>query len=345
MASTIDILGWQALLAAETTPDKCRVLLGEPGLLVSERLAKHPVLTDYERKQVANLSPEKVAQAVASGVHVLERADFPETMARLAYPPAMFAWGDSGCLNRPTIAIVGTRAATIYGKAVAMKFAEAFAHAGVTVISGGALGIDAAAHRGALGAGGQTAAVLAGGIDQVYPAIHDTLFAQIRANGCLVSQHAIGSRPAAHRFLSRNLLVAGLARAVVLVEVPARSGALSTAHAANEQGKDVFVVPANIDNLNFRGSHDLIRDGAALVDHPDQVLDALGIPRSDRATNKPKPSRIGAKIIDELRAGPIPAETIVERSGLEASEVLAELTMLEMDGHVLRDGGKYAVRP
>lgn len=345
VTSTLDILGWQALLAAETTADKCRVLLGEPGTLLSERLAQHPCLTDYERKQVANLAPEKVAQAVAAGVHVLERVDFPETMARLAYPPAIFAWGISDCLSQPTIAIVGTRAATIYGKAVAMKFAEAFAHAGVTVISGGALGIDAAAHRGALGAGGSTVAVLAGGIDQVYPAVHDALFAQIRASGCLVSQHAIGSRPAAHRFLSRNLLVAGLAQAVVLVEVPARSGALSTAHAANEQGKDVFVVPANIDNLNFRGSHDLIRDGATLVDHPDQVLEALGIERSAQPADRPKASGVGATIIETLRAGPIPVETIVERSGLTAAEVLAELTLLEIDGHVLRDGGKYAVRP
>jgi len=240
---------------------------------------------------------------------------------------------------------VGTRAATTYGKAVAMKFAEAFARAGATVVSGGALGIDAAAHKGALSHGGKTIAVLAGGIEQVYPAIHGGLFMQIRENGCLVSAHAIGSRPNGFRFLNRNHLIAGLSLAVVVVEAPERSGALSTAHAANEQGKQIFVVPANIDNTNFKGSHALIRDGATLVDHPDQVLEAIGLAAAVAAPTFPDLTPAGSRILKAIESAPLTAEFIVERTGLDTPEVMAELTMLEIDGRVIRDGGKFAVRP
>jgi DNA processing protein len=240
---------------------------------------------------------------------------------------------------------VGTRAATTYGKAVAMKFAEAFVRAGVTVVSGGALGIDAAAHKAALAHGGKTIAVLAGGVDQVYPAVHSAMFNQIRGSGCLVSHHAIGSRPNGYRFLSRNHLIAGLSLGVVVVEAPQRSGALATALAAGEQGKQVFVVPANIDNANFKGSHALIRDGAQLVDHPDHVLSALGIAAGTAQMALPELSSTGARIMNALASEPLTIEFLGERTGLDTSEVMAELTMLEIDGRVLRDAGKYAVRP
>jgi DNA processing protein len=289
--------------------------------------------------------PEKLKKALDSGVHLVFRAEFPPQAATWNYPPALFAWGEFECCLRPSIAIVGTRAASTYGKAVAMKFAEAFARAGVTVVSGGALGIDAAAHRGTLGEGGKTIAVLAGGVEQVYPAVHNHLFGQIRGNGCLVSQHAIGSRPNGYRFLMRNHLIAALSLAVVVIEAPERSGALATAHAANDQGKQVFVVPANIDNGNFKGSHALIRDGATLVDHPDQVLDGLGLTASPKQLVLPELSDVGAKIMAAIAGSPLATEFIVEQTGLDTAEVMAELTMLEIDGRVIRDGAKFAVRP
>ncbi len=343
--SEIDIFGWQALLAAELGPVKSQALLKELGSSISNSLAKHPSLTPHERARAGDLNLEKVRQAAEAGVHVVTRRDFPPSMQAVDYPPALFAWGDFAAAHKPCIGIVGTRAATTYGKAVAMKFAEAFTRAGATVVSGGALGIDAAAHKAALAAGGQTIAVLAGGIEQVYPAVHAGLFQQIRASGCLVSQHAIGCRPSGFRFLSRNHLIAGLSMAVLVVEAPERSGAISTVHAANDQGKQVFVAPANIDNANFKGSHALIRDGAALVDHPDQVLAALGLEIGTAPSPPAALSPGGKKIIDAIMSTALAPEFIVEQTGLDTSEVMAELTMLEIDGLVIRDGGKYAVRP
>jgi len=343
----MDVLGWQALLAAEMSPNKGLALLRELGSLRegwAPAIQRHPILNDKERERARDLQPDKVAKAVAAGIHVVTRESFPEPMAALRYPPALFAWGDFECTRTPCLAIVGTRAATTYGKAAAMKFAEAFARAGVTVVSGGALGIDAAAHRGALSHSGKTIAVLAGGIEQVYPAVHAGLFAQIRGSGCLVSAHAIGSRPNGFRFLGRNHLIAGLSTGVVVVEAPERSGALSTAHAANEQGKQVFVVPSNIDNANFKGSHALIRDGATLVDHPDQVLETIGLTSVAAQPMLPDLSPIGERIVKAISDSPLTPEFIVERTGLDTPEVMAELTMLEIDGRVIRDGGKYAVR-
>jgi DNA processing protein len=274
----MDTLGWQALLAAEVSPTKGLALLKELGSLSSDwtsAIQRHPFLSPKERERSRELFEEKLTKAQNAGVRLVRRESFPPQASMWSYPPALFAWGDFECSHLPCIAIVGTRAASTYGKAVAMKFAEAFARAGVTVVSGVALGIDAAAHRGTLAEGGKTIAVLAGGIEQVYPAVHSHLFRQIRESGCLVSQHAVGSRPNGYRFLMRNHLIAALSLGVVVVEAPERSGALATAHAANDQGKQVFVVPANIENANFKGSHALIRDGATLVDHPDQVLAAL----------------------------------------------------------------------
>ncbi len=344
----MDTLGWQALLAAEVPPGKGLALLRELGPFSggwADAIQKHPILSDKERERARQLFPEKVAQAVAAGVRVIERKSFPEPLAALSYPPAIFAWGDFECALEPCLGIVGTRAATTYGKAVSIKFAEAFARAGVTVVSGGALGIDAAAHKGSLSGGGKTIAVLAGGIEQVYPAVHNGLFAKIRQNGCLVSQHAIGSRPNGFRFLNRNHLIAGLSMGVVVIEAPERSGALSTVHAANEQGKQVFVVPANVDNANFKGSHALIRDGATLVDHPDQVLESFGLSASSVQPSMPSLTPAGSRIMDALASSPLTTEFIVERTGLDTSEVMAELTMLEIDGRLIRDGGKFAVRP
>ncbi|MBI3721690.1 MAG: DNA-protecting protein DprA, partial [Fimbriimonas ginsengisoli] len=228
----------------------------------------------------------------------------------------------------------------------ASKFAEALARAGATVISGGALGIDSAAHRGALAVGGRTAAVLAGGVDRVYPAVHAGLFMQIREHGCLVSQFALGSSPSGYRFLVRNRLIAGLCRAVVVVEAPERSGALSTAHAANDFGREVFVVPATIDKMGFRGSHALIRDGATLVDHPDQVLEAVGLPTSAAlaAPERSPASSVGEAILAALTENPITTDRLAEQTGLGAAQLLAELTDLEMEGWVTKHPGGFAKR-
>lgn len=338
----------QRLLASEASATKSRVLLEELGSLADNEaisaLFSHPILTDGERRRAQQAPEEALFVAEREGVRLRFGDALPELVREApGTPSAFFYHGDGSALDAPCIAIVGTRSASTYGKACAMKFAEAFARAGVTVVSGGALGIDAAAHKGALDAGGRTVAVLAAGVDNVYPAVHAGLFRQIREQGCLVSQFAVGTKPADYRFLVRNALIAALCQAVLVVEAPLRSGAMRTAHAAAEYGRDVFVVPANIDMLSFTGSFHLMREGAALAAHPDDVLESIGVDPAP-AFEPEAPSSVGDRILSVLTTAAIPAEKIVELSGLDTAEVLSELTMLELEGRVIRDAGGYAIR-
>ncbi|HEY3780896.1 MAG TPA: DNA-processing protein DprA [Fimbriimonadaceae bacterium] len=315
------------------------------GRLPSEHLLKTHLLSRAERERVAEARLDILPALKEQGVQLLAGEDLPERFRTIpTMPPALYCWGDPSCLQQPTVGIVGTRAATTYGKAVAQKFAESLARAGVTIISGGALGIDAAAHAGALAVGGKTAAVMLSGIERVYPRVHFQLFEQIKANGCLLSQFAAGTTSnREYRPLLRNHTVAGLCNTLVVIEAPDKSGALSTASSANEMGRHVFVVPANIENLNFRGSHALIRDGATLVDHPDQVLEAMGLP-SVSAIAASEASPIQEKILAVLSTSPLACEFIVDRTGLDTSVVLSELTMLELEGRIMKDAGGYAKR-
>ena len=305
----------------------------------------HPLLSESELRRLQSADMEALKKAMQEGIRVLPFEQYPEMLFESGnVPPALFTKGDASCLNAPTVAIVGTRSASTYGKACAFKFAQAFASAGVTVVSGGALGIDAAAHKGALEAGGKTAAVLATGVEAVYPAVHHGLFARIAQSGCLLSQFAVGSRAADYKFLIRNILVASLSQAVLVIEAPAKSGALSTATAANDLGREVFVLPANIDHFGFQGSFALLRDGATLVTHPDQILESLHI-EPPRTQEEVEISLLGKKIIAVMTSDPISTERIVEQTGLETSDVLSELTMLELDGQVIRGPNGYALQP
>lgn len=336
---------YQRLLAAELSTSKCRILLEEIGTLSIDGLLRHPLLSSGERERAQQANIAIASRAAENGVIILSHHELPQIAKESPLAiPGLFAWGDVDSLSQPTIAIVGTREATTYGKAVAQKFSEAFAKAGVTVVSGGAYGIDAAAHRGALAVGGKTVAVLLSSIDKVYPLEHRGLFRQIRDSGCLVSQFAVGSGPGKYRPLQRNQTIAALSLGVLLVEVPARSGAIATAHAANDHGRQVFVVPANIDLETFRGSHALIRDGATLVDHPDQVLNSLGIEATASASEKPILTELQSKIVSVLTTSPLSADAIVMATGLSSAEVLSELTMLELDGAIMRAGAGFAIR-
>ena len=339
---------WQRLLAAELAPAKNRVLLEELGSFASDPLdilMRHQALTDFEKRRMQSVDIAPLQKAIAQGVQLLEFDDYPEALQESGnVPPALFIKGDPSCLFEPVVAIVGTRSASTYGKACAYKFGQALAQAGVTVISGGALGIDAAAHKGALEAGGKTAAVLATGVETAYPAVHHALFQQISASGCLVSQFAVGSKLADYKFLIRNVLVAGLSSAVLVIEAPARSGAISTATAANELGREVFVLPANIDHMGFQGSFALLRDGATLVTHPDQILESLQI-EAPPVTVQDDASPMGQQILAVMSSSPLSTELIVEKTELDTSDVLSELTVLELDGRVIRGPSGYALMP
>lgn len=346
---------WQLLLSAELPDSRQRSVVQ-----LSRRFdPAHPydffesigTLTDAERNRIRQTDLEPLRRALAAGVWVWTKERFPERLAQASSPPpALFAWGGVDVLHRPTVAVVGTRAASPYGKAVAQKFAEALAEAGVTVVSGGALGIDAAAHEGALKAGGATVAVLPCGVDRSYPASHRGLYERMRKSGCLLSALPCGAKPRPHSFLARNRITAAIADAIVVVEAPEASGSLSTANAAADENRQVFVVPGSITMPGFRGSHALIRTGATLVDHPDQVLDDLGLLKK----SSPKPERGGpaasdqsppARILRALGPEPVTVEKLTVLADLDPASLLAELTILEVEGRVLRADGGYAIAP
>lgn len=342
---------WNRFLAAELSPAKCRDVLrtlGTSSLDPLEQVLRSPLLTEAEKQRIRLADLQALEGLVKQGMLVKEPEAYPQPLkeSRLV-PPVLFALGDWSILHRVCIGIVGTRNASTYGKACALKFAEAFAENGVTVVSGGALGIDGCAHKGALNVGGRTAAVMVTGLDRAYPREHVGLFQRIRDHGgCLVSQFPVGGKPSwDSRPLVRNLTVAALCHALVVIEAPSNSGSLHTANAANDLGRPVFVVPSNIDNLNFRGSHNLIRDGATLVDHPYQVLSSLGIEPAEAASAPDALNEVQRRILEVLREKAMPAEMIVDKTGVPAADVMSELTMLELDGLILRDAGGYAIRP
>jgi DNA processing protein len=315
-----------------------RSLLGDPDS-VRELVLKHAALTPGGRNSVGKA---KIPVCLSEDTGILLRNEFSEYLqySESSYP-ALFFRGDSLALNQPTIGIVGTRSATSYGKNCARRFASDFAKAGAVVVSGGAIGIDTAAHEGAIDAGGQTVVVKPSGLDVHYPKLNEMLFERVAQNGCLVSQFQFGMSPRPESFLQRNHLIAALSQVVVIIEAPPGSGAIRTAVNAAEMGREVFVVPGPIDQRNFIGSHALIKDGCTFVDHPDQVLEAMGIEPGSKKKVEPQKGTAG-EILKVLSAESMSVEEIVEKTALESSEILAELTILELDGNVIRENGRYS---
>jgi DNA processing protein len=278
----------------------------------------------------------------------------PQLAAVPGCPELLFVSGDPAVLMLPQIAIVGSRSATAAGRETAFEFASVLAAAGLAITSGLALGIDAAAHRGALDAGGVTIAVCGTGLDRVYPAEHASLAAAITARGALVSEFPPGTPPLAVNFPQRNRLMSALSRGVLVIEAAARSGSLITARLAGEQGRDVLAVPGSIHNALARGCHRLIKDGAALVETPDDVLAVLGFsqvpPPAKSASNAADVAENGADRLDSgaemllnaLGFGPADLDRLVERTGLAAHTVVSTLQMLELAGRVESlAGGRY----
>lgn len=250
-------------------------------------------------------------------------------------------------------AIVGTRASTAYGEYVAADFAAGLANRDAAVVSGGAFGIDGAAHRAALAADGLTVAVLAGGVDVPYPSGHATLLERIRADGLLVSEYPPGERPARHRFLTRNRLVAALAGATVVVEAGARSGAANTAAWARALGRTVCAVPGPVTSSASVGCHALLRGDAQLVTRAEDVVELIGR-AGELASDEQRPTSpldglgdADKRVYDALpRRGARTVDEIAVASGLPPTQVLGPLTVLELSGLVVcRDGRwKLALR-
>jgi DNA processing protein len=273
----------------------------------------------------------------------IEDDAYPENLRHARTPPiALSVLGEVLPQDAMSVAIVGTRKASPYGKTVAKRIARELAKNGVTVVSGGAHGIDAAAHEGALEVGGRTIAVLGNGVDIAFPAVHRGLFGRIAASGALVSEYANGVKPDFWRFPQRNYLIATLSRVVVVVEAPLKSGSLITATVAGDEGRHVFATPGPIDSKEHEGSFRLINDGATLLYNASQVLDALGIrKRPDQAEQVPELSPLQALILGKLSTSPALADTISDDLGEPPGVILSNLTQLELEGLVARAAGGF----
>ena len=292
----------------------------------------------------------------AASVDVLRLGaeDYPPLLTEIYDPPpVLYRRGTFESVDEIAVGIVGSRKCTLYGRQQAERLAAALARAGITVVSGLARGIDAAAHRGALAAGGRTIAVCATGLAQLYPPEHADLAKEIVASGAVVSESPLDRGPTPGLFPQRNRIISGMSLGVVIVEATRKSGALHTARHAMEQGREVFAVPGRIDSLASEGCHDLLRDGATLIRHPDDVLEELGpltspVARSESETvHSPRELSLSdqeREVLNLVTIDPRPIDEILDSARIDSSRVLSTLTILEMKRHVRRLPGSQIAR-
>jgi len=312
----------------------------------------HQILTARELIDVEG----EIALCRENNVDILTDADeaFPRMLREIHDPPSvLFVKGELKKQDAVAVGIVGTRHASQYGLRQAKRLAASLARAGVTIVSGLARGIDAAAHRGALEAGGRTIGVLASGVLKIYPLEHDKLAAEVTDSGALISETPANAQPLAGMFPQRNRLISGLSLGVVIVEAAERSGALITARLASEQGREVFAVPGQIDCRTARGCHRLIRDGAKLVETVDDVLEELGplveaAPREDgQIVHSPAElmlNELEQKVLSAIDGEATSIDQIVAASGVPIHRVLSTISVLEMRRLVRRLSGATVAR-
>ena len=359
-----DELGvWLRLTATPGVgPATCRALLAAFGL--------PDVIFSATREQLLRVVPASIAQALRSqpdaslndlvartqawsreaGNHVITLADgrYPKALLEITDPPPLlYVKGRVERLEGPALAIVGSRNATAQGLIDARRFAEALAAAGQTIVSGLATGIDGAAHEGALDAGargGSTIAVIGTGPDIVYPSAHRALAHRIAEDGLIVGEFPLGVSAAAHHFPQRNRIIAGLSRGVLVVEAAARSGSLITARLAAECGRDVFAIPGSIHSPLSKGCHQLIRQGAKLIDSVADILDELGAASIATPASRPARENVEAedeKLLAQVGFDPVTADDLAQRAGFSAARLSAKLLELELAGHIARlPGGR-----
>ncbi|MBY0586351.1 DNA-processing protein DprA [bacterium] len=315
-------------------------LLATPG--IGPKLAS----AILDRTGAADIDQELVEMARA-GVRVIfeDDAEYPPSLREIYDSPVFLTIrGEIEPRDRCAIAIVGSRHGTRYGIDQAERFATALAARGITIVSGLARGIDGAAHRGALAVGGRTIAVLASGIGNIYPPEHVELAERVSQQGAVISEARMGGVPLAGLFPLRNRIISGISVGVLVVEAAERSGALSTAHHAVEQNRDVFAIPGRLTDPASRGTNKLIRLGATLVTSPEEILEQLGpidglgsassttngsaiVPDDVVPTGLSEPER---QIWDAMAGEELPVDLLIERTGLDASTVSASLLTMEL---------------
>jgi DNA processing protein len=306
--------------------------------IVSAEIAGR-ILSDLDSPAVA--AALEWAAADGHAVLALSDSDYPQPLLETADPPALlYLHGRRELLARPGLAVVGSRNATPQGISNAEQFARAFSGAGLTIVSGLALGIDAAAHRGGLEGMGSTIAVLGTGADILYPQRNRTLGERIAREGLIVSEFPLGTPPHGGNFPRRNRVISGLTRGCLVVEAALASGSLITARFAAEQGREVFAIPGSIHSPHSKGCHALIKQGAKLVESAQDLLQELGMKGFAAPPASAAPEVAG--LLPHLGYDPCDINTLCARSGLTAAAVSAMLLQLELEGKVASlPGGQY----
>jgi DNA processing protein len=299
---------------------------------------ERPLTWQQELAHLTQQAHHQLEQAAALHISAITigQPEYPPLLSAIADPPPiLWARGDIAACRHPTIAIVGSRAATPYALTMARQLATDLASAGLTIVSGLARGVDSAAHRAVVGVKGRTIGVLGSGVDVIYPPEAKDLAREMEAAGAIVSEFPAGTPPLPHHFPMRNRIISGLSAAVVVIEASEKSGALITASAAAEQGRDVMVLPGQAIAGRNRGGHLLIRDGAKVVETANDVLEELagagGFARSAAAAASPLPQDVDFTVDD-----------VAARTGEPTNVVLARLLELELAGQIQRiDGGRF----
>jgi DNA processing protein len=329
-------------------------------------------------RRAGDEASRELARAAAGGVSLIcpDDATYPPLLKHIPDPPpVLYIKGALEPRDLNAIAIVGSRKCSFYGREQAERFASLLAGAAFTVISGGARGIDSAAHRGAIAhKQGRTIAVLGSGVDVPYPPENANLFDQIAQRGAVISEYPLGTPPLAENFPRRNRIVSGMSRGVLVIEADERSGALITARqACDDHGRPVFALPGRVDQSTSAGPHRLIREGAVLVTKLEDILEGLGpVPEgviapelfTDSASDEPTPEDVGVGVADQARdevllaalsdtqrvilaqmgSDALDVDALIERTELPAHQVLQELTFLSIKGMVRRVDGQSFVR-
>ncbi|MBU1190885.1 MAG: DNA-processing protein DprA [Gammaproteobacteria bacterium] len=338
----------------------CRLLESAPTAeqLLETALA-NPTLPDAVRQYLRSPDLHSIDQDLAwaeqPGQHILSlaSADYPQLLRQIPDPPPLlYILGEPACLQTPQLAMVGSRNPSPGGLDTARDFAAHLAQVGLTITSGLALGIDAACHRGVLDFNGITIAVLGTGADRVYPARHRALAHEIvDRGGALVSEFPVGTEPRPENFPRRNRIISGLSLGTLVIEAAPRSGSLTTARHAVEQGREVFAIPGSIHNPLARGCHSLIRQGAKLVESAQDILEELGALASSLETleapraNPGEPVDLSPdqlQLLDYMGYETVSVDQMVARSGLTTAAVSSMLLILELQGQVVSQaGGRY----
>ncbi len=345
---------WMRLLLTEgvgnETARKLLAAFGSPEAVWRQNFSSLKAVTSARVAEALSAPPAELQQtldrldawlAEGDDRHVLTLGDprYPSELLQTQDPPLLlYVRGQLGALQHPLrLAIVGSRNPTPQGALNARQFAYALGQSGVCVVSGLALGVDGAAHEGALEAGAPTIAVVGTGLDRVYPSRHRDLAHRIAAQGALVSEYPLGTPPLSPNFPKRNRIIAGLSQGTLVVEAALQSGSLITARQAAEQGREVFAIPGSIHSPQARGCHALIRQGAKLVESAQDILEELRVPDPFAQPRSPAPEPAADdSLLAVMGFDPVSLDTLQARCGLDTAKLQARLLELELDGHLGR---------